>query len=60
MKELFGWPKEDASWILIIEFALMVAFFTMNASDSILQARGYDHFARLGSFPISQITFVPF
>lgn len=33
MKELFGWPKNDANWILIIEFALMVAFFTMNAAD---------------------------
>lgn len=33
MKELFGWPKKDANWILIIEFALMVAFFTMNGAD---------------------------
>ena len=33
MKELFGWPKNDANWILIIEFALMVAFLIMNASD---------------------------
>src|SRR5690606_1071287 len=33
MKELFGWPKQDANWILIIEFALMAAFFTMNAAD---------------------------
>ncbi|MDO5614672.1 MAG: Fe-S oxidoreductase, partial [Cruoricaptor ignavus] len=23
MKELFGWPKDDANWILVIEFALM-------------------------------------
>ncbi|MCX8534511.1 4Fe-4S dicluster domain-containing protein [Chryseobacterium luquanense] len=58
MKELFGWPKNDANWILIIEFALMVAFFTMNSSDFILQQRGVleEH----GSFPISQITLVPF
>jgi hypothetical protein len=40
MKELFGWPKHDANWILIIEFALMMAFFKMNASDFILQQRG--------------------
>jgi len=33
MKELFGWPKNDANWILIIEFSLMVAFFTMNGAD---------------------------
>ncbi|HEX7869738.1 MAG TPA: (Fe-S)-binding protein [Chryseobacterium sp.] len=58
MKELFGWPKNDANWILIIEFALMVAFFTMNSSDFILQQRGV--LAEHGSFPISQMTLVPF
>lgn len=58
MKELFGWPKNDANWILIIEFALMVAFFTMNSSDFILQQRGV--FVEHGSFPISQMTLVPF
>lgn len=58
MKELFGWPKNDANWILIIEFALMMAFFMMNASDFILQSRGVlpEH----GSFPISEMTFIPF
>lgn len=58
MKELFGWPKQDANWILIIEFALMMAFLTMNSSDFILQQRGVlpEH----GSFPISEMTFVPF
>ncbi|WP_426475377.1 4Fe-4S dicluster domain-containing protein [Chryseobacterium balustinum] len=58
MKELFGWPKNDANWILIIEFALMVAFFMMNSSDFILQQRGV--FAAHGSFPISEMTLVPF
>ena len=58
MKELFGWPKNDANWILIIEFALMVAFFTMNSSDFILQQRGV--LAAHGSFPISEKTLVPF
>ncbi|MEN4762545.1 (Fe-S)-binding protein [Chryseobacterium sp. C39-AII1] len=58
MKELLGWPKEDANWILIIEFALMMAFFKMNAADHILQLRGVlpEH----GSFPISEVTLVPF
>ena len=51
MKELFGWPKHDANWILIIEFALMVAFLTMNASDWVLQQR--EVLAAQGSFPIS-------
>ncbi len=48
MKELFGWPKRDANWILIIEFVLMVAFFTMNGADYYADA---DRFA--GNFPIS-------
>ncbi len=58
MKELLGWPKEDANWILVIEFALMMAFFKMNAADHILQLRGIlpEH----GSFPISEVTLVPF
>ncbi|WP_415324388.1 4Fe-4S dicluster domain-containing protein [Chryseobacterium sp. MMS23-Vi53] len=60
MKELFGWPKEDANWILIIEFALMMAFFTMNSSDFILQSRNVEGFHHLGSFPISEMIFVPF
>lgn len=58
MKELFGWPKNDANWILIIEFALMIAFFTMNSSDFILQQGGV--LAAHGSFPISEMTLVPF
>ena len=60
MKELFGWPKNDANWILIIEFALMMAFFTMNSSDFILQTRGFDGYHHLGAFPISEMTLVPF
>lgn len=57
MKELFGWPKEDANWILIIEFALMIAFFTMNAADSVLQQQ-YTY-AVHGSFPISSNILAP-
>ncbi len=57
MKELFGWPKNDANWILIIEFLLMVAFFTMNTTDFILQQRGV--YAQHGFFPVSQNLIVP-
>ncbi|AZI67132.1 (Fe-S)-binding protein [Kaistella daneshvariae] len=57
MKELFGWPKHDANWILIIEFALMVAFFTMNSSDWLLQQR--NAYAAHGSFPVSSSIFAP-
>jgi len=52
MKELFGWPKQDANWILIIEFSLMVAFFTMNGADY------YSDTVRFSSnFPISKYLF---
>lgn len=56
MKELFGWPKEDANWILIIEFALMLAFFLMNAADFQLMSRhGLVH----GSYPVSSSLLAP-
>ena len=57
MKELFGWPKQDANWILIIEFALMTAFFTMNSADWVLQQRGV--LAEHGSFPVSSNLIAP-
>ena len=57
MKELFGWPKHDANWILVIEFALMMAFFKMNAADAILQQRGL--FAEHGNFPVSSFLLGP-
>lgn len=52
MKELFGWPKHDANWILIIEFALMVAFFTMNAADYYSDTQRFS-----SNFPISKHIF---
>lgn len=56
MKELFGWPKNDANWILIIEFVLMVAFFTMNGADYYAnQVAPSEDLA--GSFPISRFIF---
>ncbi|NAW52219.1 4Fe-4S dicluster domain-containing protein [Elizabethkingia argentiflava] len=54
MKELLGWPKNDANWILVIEFSLMFAFFIMNASDLVMMSRkGEVH----GFYPISQMFF---
>ena len=57
MKELFGWPKKDANWILVIEFLLMMAFFKMNSADYLLQQAG--EFPKHGYFPISQAVFAP-
>ncbi len=31
--DLKGWAKQDANWILIIEFCIMIAFFKMNAAE---------------------------
>ncbi|MDV3949726.1 Fe-S oxidoreductase [Elizabethkingia anophelis] len=54
MKELLGWPKNDANWILVIEFSLMMAFFLMNSSDLVLMTGEGDV---KGYFPFSQSLF---
>ncbi|HXL56351.1 MAG TPA: (Fe-S)-binding protein [Chitinophagaceae bacterium] len=53
--DLDGWPRSDANYILIMEIILMTLFLTMNASDTLLQARGYDHYAQhiTGNFAFS-------
>lgn len=55
-KDLEGWPKSDANYILITEIILMSLFLTMNASDTMLQMRGVEPFAAhpTGNFIISQ------
>jgi hypothetical protein len=53
MKEMTTWPRTDAFIILVTEILLMSAFLFMNASDSVLQLRGADHYIAAGSFPIS-------
>lgn len=52
-KDLAGWPKTDANFILITEIVLMSLFLTMNATDQILQDRGQAHYANTGGFFIS-------
>lgn len=51
--EMEGWPKTDANLILITEVLLMSAFILMNAADAQLQILGSEHYAKVGSFPIS-------
>lgn len=55
-KDLNGWPRSDANYILITEIVLMSLFLTMNASDTLLQAHGEHHYAQAatGNFIISQ------
>jgi hypothetical protein len=54
--DLDGWPRSDANYILITEIVLMTLFLTLNASDTLLQARGYGHYADhiTGNFVVSQ------
>lgn len=53
MKELMGWPRNDANYILIFEIVLMSLFLIMNASDKALQIRGHEHFSQTANFWIS-------
>ena len=53
-KEMTGWPKNDALYILYFEMLLMSLFLLMNAADFSLQNLGVAHYTQVGSFPISQ------
>ena len=54
-KEMTTWPRLDATIILVTEIFLMCFFLTMNASDHILQDRGYGEYFHAGAFPVSSI-----
>jgi heterodisulfide reductase subunit C len=51
--ELAGFPVKDAYQILLIEVVLMLALWTMNGADAVLQTRGVEHYQPVGSFVIS-------
>ncbi len=55
-KDLAGWPRSDANYILITEIVLMSLFLLLNASDTMLQARGVVHYSGhpTGNFVFSQ------
>ncbi len=57
--EMKGWPKDDANYILYMEVAFMLALFTMNGADQVLQKMGAPHYIETGSFPISSWLTVP-
>ena len=52
-KDLNGWPRSDANYILITEIILMSLFITMNATDRALQIQGSEHYHNTGEFLIS-------
>ena len=54
-KDLDGWPRSDANYILIAEIILMSLFLTMNAVDQVLQANGNEHYHQTGSFFFSNL-----
>jgi len=53
-KDLDGWPRSDANYILITEILLMTAFLSMNAIDQNLQGVN-PHYINIGdsAFPVS-------
>ena len=55
-RDLDGWPRSDANYILITEILLMTFFLTLNATDTLLQQRGYGHYGEnpTGNFYFSQ------
>jgi len=53
MKELNGWPRSDANYILIFEIVLMSLFLIMNSADRSLQLRAYQHYHDVGPFWVS-------
>ena len=52
-KDLNGWPRSDANYILITEIILMSLFLTMNATDRALQLQGAEHYHNTGGFIVS-------
>lgn len=52
-KDLNGWPRSDANYILFTEIVLMSLFLIMNAADQTLQSRGNEHYLPTGVFYIS-------
>ncbi|MCB0708499.1 MAG: (Fe-S)-binding protein [Chitinophagaceae bacterium] len=54
-KDLDGWPRSDANYILITEIILMTLFLTMNSADRALQFKGAAHYHETGNFLISGI-----
>ena len=53
-RDLTGWPRSDANYILITEIVLMTLFLTLNASDTLLQSRNYGHY---GAHPTGNFMF---
>jgi ferredoxin len=54
-KDLAGWPRNDANYILLTEIVLMSLFLLMNAADLQLQFLNADHYEKTDRFVISSL-----
>lgn len=52
-KDLNGWPRSDANYILITEIVLMSLFLLMNSTDRALQLNNAEHYHNTGNFILS-------
>lgn len=52
-KDLDGWPRSDANYILVTEIILMGLFLTMNSADKALQIQEAGGYHLTGNFIIS-------
>ncbi len=51
--EMTGWPKLDGNLILYFEILLLVAIFSMNGADTVLQGIDPTHYADTGNLAVS-------
>jgi ferredoxin len=54
-KDLAGWPRSDANFILLTEIVLMSLFLLMNSADLQLQFLNADHYEKTDRFVISSL-----
>ncbi len=52
-KDLTGWPRSDANYILLAEIILMLLFLTMNTADRALHLQSFHGFENTGQYIIS-------
>jgi heterodisulfide reductase subunit C len=55
MPEMKGWPTLDANNILYAEIVLIIAIFTMNGADGLLQNLDPEHYPETGHLILSSI-----
>ena len=55
MPEMKGWPSLDANNILYAEIVLIIAIFTMNGADGLLQNIDPEHYPATGHLVLSSI-----